>query len=163
MPYKKSKKISRRRNKRGTKHRSKRFRKSKRKTKYHKRGGAGWLDGFKKMIGQDEESVRKRQEKTDCIKKQDEIIKQAKEAKKNCGKTESTIVSNPMSTSSYNESNPLSNQEEALQEPVQSTATAPPPRAIEARPSSGEGPDGPVGGKNGRKKKSKRKRRTKHH
>ena len=83
------------------------------------------------MIGQDEESVRKRQEKTDCIKKQDEIIKQAKEAKKNCGKTESTIVSNPMSTSSYNESNPLSNQEEALQEPVQSTAAAA-PRAISA-------------------------------
>ena len=171
MPYKKSKKISRRRNKGGTKHRSKRFRKSKRKTKYHKKKSGGGLyevfteNPLGRVFGFDAASQQKKREVAECKKAQDEIIKQAQEAKKNCGKTESSVSIPSSSTSSpYSDIPPMSKQPGYPSSPQQTQSTAAPPhREIEAGPPSGEEPDGPIGGKNSRKKKSKRKRRTKHH
>ena len=76
MPYRKSKKVSKRRNKA----RTKRFRKSKRKTKYHKKKYVGGMFGFLtenamgRALGLDAVSQQKKREVAECKKQQDDII-----------------------------------------------------------------------------------------
>lgn len=149
MPYKKSKKISRRRNKRGTKHRSKRFRKSKRKTKYHKRGGGWWGDlitenRFSKAMGWDNRSMEMKTKIANCKKEQDEIIKKAQNAKEECNYTQ-TPVPAPAAP--------------APESPAPAAPAASPPESempMSKNPASG-------GVKNRRRKKTKRKYRKQHH
>lgn len=109
MPYRKSKKVSKRRNKA----RTKRFRKSKRKTKYHKKKYVGGMFGFLtenpmgRALGLDAESQTKKRAVAECKKEQDKIIKAAQEAKKNCGKK----PSGPENDSANLQPNPLNQPE----------------------------------------------------
>ena len=87
MPYRKSKKVSKRRNKA----RTKRFRKSKRKTKYHKKKYVGGMFEFitepvARTFGLDAETQAKKRAVAACKKEQDDKCKAAQEAKKNCEK-----------------------------------------------------------------------------
>ena len=125
MPYRKSKKVSKRRNKA----RTKRFRKSKRKTKYHKKRGGGLMDFITegplgRGFGMDRASKEKKAAIASCKKEQDDIIKEAQEAikaaqeaKKKCGKKQTESENN----SANLQSKPLNqNQPEMTVDPLSS-------------------------------------------
>ena len=147
MPYRKSKKVSKRRNKA----RTKRFRKSKRKTKYHKKKYVGGMFEFitapvARTFGLDAVSKQKKREVAECKKQQDDIIKAAQEAKKNCGKKQTESENN----SANLQSNPLNQNQPEMTDGLPSPDLPPPPQ---------QGPLPPNGGK---KKKTKRKNRKKY-
>jgi hypothetical protein len=143
MPYRKSKKVSKRRNKA----RTKRFRKSKRKTKYHKKKYVGGMFGFLtenpmgRALGLDAVSQQKKREVAGCKKQQDDIIKAAQEAKKNCSKN----PSGPENDNVNLQPNPLNQNQPEMTDGQPSPDLPPVPQ---------QGPLPPNGGK---KKKSRRK------
>ena len=142
MPYRKSKKISKRRNKA----RTKRFRKSKRKTKYHKKKYVGGMFEFitapvARTFGLDAESQQRKRDVAECKKNQDKIIEAAQQAKKNCGKT----PSGPENDSVNLQPKPLNQNQPEMTDGLPSPDLPPVPQ---------QGPLPPNGGK---KKKTRRK------